>query len=735
MTATTEKFGSIGDFESILDDSFVFKGLKKQDYPQFVTKTIRLLGQNSGLRLLFSKSASGACFNPETKVVTIPTPPAFPKDSATKAEKEAFTNELARWRGVLNHEVGHAQFTLWKASPKVKKITREDKMYPIDHHMFNDLFENGRMERVACDQYPGMIRDLQKLEGFLSEIITEIYEKDPKNFNHIYYALRMVVNGYEPCVAIPDDLKEDWEVVREMAKEAWETDDEEETYKIAQKVAAYLKKRYEEEQEKKGESEDKEQDLKEELEALEELKEALENAMEDDQIGDGADGEGDEGEPKEGDKGEEGSDGEGEGSPSSVQMPWEKEKGKKKASLEISEDKEDEKESEDDKENEGEGKGEGSDSKEEEGKEDSKESEGEGKDGEDKEDEKSKEDKISELEKEIEKKKKEIAETLKDKMNIKVTMSSLDLKDIKEVDPTKEYEVEHKDLDESTKGGEVIPLPLHDYVVNVEVEAPEHSKQTKKILDECMGQVAGMAQRFIQKVRSRVHVGVRTYKGRVNRRKLHRYKYDSNIFKTQNLRKKKDAAVMIIVDCSGSMGGGKIDTARKAALVIGEMMNRAKVEFEIRGFTVPYSSDYDIGCFTRQSDLIHYRFGGSRDWHHSQHNVVEGKLEYGLQDNDDGESMRHFADEIAQSKKDSKIMVVISDGQPSSCAQGGNTDKDLKKVIPEIRQTGTDVYAIGLDTDVQKYYGEDKSVRLSSYASTTEIVEAIGQFVNQITMQ
>jgi len=704
MTATTEKFGSIGDFESILDDSFVFNGLKKQDYPQFVTKTIRLLGQNSGLRLLFAKSATGACFNPETKVVTIPTPPAFPKDKASKAVKDAFANELARWRGILNHEVGHAQFTLWKANPKTKEIVPENKTYPIDHHMFNDLFENGRMERVACDQYPGMIRDLQKLKGFLVEIITNIYNKDPKHFNHIYYALRMVVNGYEPCVAIPDDLKEDWEVVREMAKEAWETDDEEETYKIAQKVAAYLKKRYEEEQEKKGESEDKEKDLKEQLEDLEELKDMLDN----EDIGDGADAESGEGESKK--EGEEGEEGEGE----------------KKFSLEISEDKEEDGESEDSDSNEKDDKeGEGSDSKESEG----------GKEGEDKEEEKSKEDRISELEKEIEKKKKEIAETLKDKMNIKVTMSSLDLKDVEEVDPTKEYEVEHKDSDERTIDGDVVPLPLHDYVVNVKVEAPEHSDQTKKLLDECMGQVAGMAQRFIQKVRSRVHVGVRTYKGRVNRRKLHRYKYDNNIFKTQNLRKKKDATVMIIVDCSGSMAGGKIDTARKAALVIGEMMNRAKVEFEIRGFTIPYSSDYNIGCFTRQSDLIHYRFGGSRDWHHSQHNVVEGKLEFGLQDNDDGESMRQFADEIAQSKKDSKIMVVISDGNPASSAQSGDTNRDLKKVIPEIRQTGTDIYAIGLNTNVQKYYGKDRSVRLSDYASTNEIVEAIGQFVNQITMQ
>ena len=67
MAATTEKFGSIGGFDSLLDDAFIFKGLTKRDYPQFVTKTIRLLGQNSGLRILFAKSAEGSCFNPRPR--------------------------------------------------------------------------------------------------------------------------------------------------------------------------------------------------------------------------------------------------------------------------------------------------------------------------------------------------------------------------------------------------------------------------------------------------------------------------------------------------------------------------------------------------------------------------------------------------------------------------------------------------------------------------------------------
>jgi len=75
---------------------------------------------------------------------------------------------------------------------------------------------------------------------------------------------------------------------------------------------------------------------------------------------------------------------------------------------------------------------------------------------------------------------------------------------------------------------------------------------------------------------------------------------------------------------------------------------------------------------------------------------------------------------------------VISDGAPCSRAQRGNGRRDLKNVIRETRESGIDLYAIGLNTDVGSYYGEDKSVRLDSDANTEELIKAIGQFVGQI---
>jgi len=72
MTATM----GLGGFTSLLDDSFIFERLTEADYPKFVTQTIRILGANSGLRLIFASNLTESCFMPEEKIIRIPPPPA-----------------------------------------------------------------------------------------------------------------------------------------------------------------------------------------------------------------------------------------------------------------------------------------------------------------------------------------------------------------------------------------------------------------------------------------------------------------------------------------------------------------------------------------------------------------------------------------------------------------------------------------------------------------------------------
>jgi len=672
MTATDTEF-SLG-FDSLLDDAQIFSTMRRENYPAFVTKTIQLLARNSGLHLRFAHNVSESHFSPKEKVVCVPPPPAYPV-KPSKKEKDQFIQALCEWRGVLNHEVGHAQYTLWRAKKGMVRLDDSNQTYPLDNHKYVDLLENARMERVACENYPGMHKDLKYLEQVLGRIISEQIkeagEGEMLDLACLFYGVRMAIHNYDLPFKMPDHLKDDWKGCMEFVKESQETNDERDTILIAIRLQQYL-----EEKEKAAEEKAKEaaevtgkaqKKLKMKREEFEELKEKLEELNREKE-----EMKKDLHEKKEGDE-------EGEETEAVI-----------KIEVEITDA--------------------------EEGAEKAK-------------------DEVKKAEKEVEK-----AKESQDKAE---KQASCKLDDLEDIDPVEKFEedVEEFNTRIDAFGDDVVPLPLHDYVKNINVEPNGDKAKTKRVLDNVMGQLSALSQRFVQKVRSSRHVGSRTYQGRISTKRLHKYRHSQNIFKTDLLRKKHTAAVSIIIDCSGSMDNAKIRTARRAALVIGEMMYRAKINFTLNGFTIPYvggwgkggsSSRFDFGCFTRKDYLIHYRFGSSKDWDKSKHAVLNGRLKHDLQDNDDGESLRHFADELSHEKEERKIMIVLSDGAPCAGAQTGDMDEDLKRVIKEIRQSGTEIYAIGLGTYTSHYYGEQNSVDLSSNAKDSEIITALTKFVSLI---
>ncbi|TRZ47903.1 MAG: VWA domain-containing protein [Dehalococcoidia bacterium] len=725
----------------LLDDMHIFSNMRKEDFPKFVSQTIKLLSRNSGLRLIFGQDVIQSCFNTDTNTVTIPAPPMFP-NKENKKEIEKFVEKLCQWRGVLNHEVGHAQFTLWRAKHKAETNPKL-MIYSAEYHKFVDLFENGRMERVACLNYIGMHKDLIKLEKVLGDVIKKTYKEQSaegkwNDMMYLYYGIRMTINGYEPVIELPEHLKTDWETCMGFVREAWETNDEGENIEIAVKAHEFFKQK-EKELGEKADNADK--DAEKTKRKISMKREELEKMMEEQekQDGDDADEDGEKQKVQINDPKAEKSDEE--------QKQDEKQDDGEEPDLEIDIIDDDEDDESDESE---------SDEGEEESVDESKGNDGENdgdplesesdSNGEEKEDSDGNESKGGDLKgsnegnisneetlkNELESLKKELEQ--KEAEKEKAELEAGTVEDLKEIDPTEELAKDKKKELKLGRNGPVIPLPLHDYV-DIEEVMPVNksgSTQTNDILNDCLNQLSAMAQTFINKVRSSKHVGTRTYQGRVSTRSLHKYKHSRNIFKTESKRKKKDATVSIVVDCSGSMDGHKMQAARKSALVIGEMMFRANVEFELVGFTIPFYSHYDFSPFTRHANLIHYRFGGSKDWNFRKHGVVEGDMNRGTEDNDDGESLRHFADNLAQSKKERKMMIVLSDGQPSSTAQEGDGITDLKETIEEIRNNNIEVYAIGINTDAEIFYGKENSVRLESDATNVEITQAISTFVGMI---
>lgn len=175
-----------------------------------------------------------------------------------------------------------------------------------------------------------------------------------------------------------------------------------------------------------------------------------------------------------------------------------------------------------------------------------------------------------------------------------------------------------------------------------------------------------------------------------------------------------NVAVSLVIDCSGSMGGNKIEVARQTALALGESLKNLQIANEIVGFN---TNDYvsmagkaqglsagEIARFNRYgTGLNHYIFKGFDT------NDLSGicRAESGGC-NADGESITWAAKRLAERKEKRKIMIVLSDGQPS---YGGANHEvlagDLKRVINLMPKAGIEPIGIGICTDDPKLFYDD----------------------------
>ena len=162
---------------------------------------------------------------------------------------------------------------------------------------------------------------------------------------------------------------------------------------------------------------------------------------------------------------------------------------------------------------------------------------------------------------------------------------------------------------------------------------------------------------------------------------------------------KKDAAVVLCIDLSGSMrADGKIEAARKAAIVFAESLATLKIPCYIMGFSADGGADADHTHFVRWNDSA------------SARTSLAGMRAGG--NNFDGYSIRYAAELLKGTTATHKIMFVISDGQPACCKYASIKKgiEDTACAIKESRKFG-DVFGISIGNCgpevLQGMYGRD----------------------------
>jgi hypothetical protein len=224
---------------------------------------------------------------------------------------------------------------------------------------------------------------------------------------------------------------------------------------------------------------------------------------------------------------------------------------------------------------------------------------------------------------------------------------------------------------------------------------------------------------------------------RINPRRLGQIQagtaYDKKIFirKNQTIESRRGLAVMMLVDCSGSMtssihgaqfsdslANSKFAMAHAGARGIAKLLQAVNVPFAVGGFTTTYpevlrNSSRWGGGWSRDCDLVHFLFKDFHEpWPVSEFNMLAmnsfSEYEYKGQQiysncNSDGEAVLWAATQLLARDEDTKVLIVLSDGLPA----GGDRTLQcgfLKWAIKRSMLAGIRVGAFGLGCQDVKFY-------------------------------
>lgn len=268
--------------------------------------------------------------------------------------------------------------------------------------------------------------------------------------------------------------------------------------------------------------------------------------------------------------------------------------------------------------------------------------------------------------------------------------------------------------------------------VNVDPSVVDKIDQELIKVDGQMRQMIGQMQShmrrlFAQQAQTLNVGGMR--RGRLQASALHRLAVnDDRVFFRREEHEAMDTAVSLVIDCSGSMSGDKIEVACHAAYALSQTLERLGIVHSIDGFTTHeyyesarklHSGEYEEEKsrirrhFSRIEPLRIYRFkkfeekltlpvkrrliGGAGGYNYNS------QLE--LMDNIDGESILKIGREVVKRREPRKIMMVLSDGYPQALGVVSDLNRHLKFAVSELERMRIETVGIGIcDDAVRKFY-------------------------------
>jgi uncharacterized protein YegL len=178
---------------------------------------------------------------------------------------------------------------------------------------------------------------------------------------------------------------------------------------------------------------------------------------------------------------------------------------------------------------------------------------------------------------------------------------------------------------------------------------------------------------------------------------------EKNYMRTE--KKKRDIAVVFLIDMSRSTKGATIHCEKEALIIMSEALREVGDAFAIFGFSGDNRDNVD--------------FYTIKDFEESYDHAVKARIsaiDYGFE-NRDGTALRHTISLLKRREEKTKMIILISDGKPVDKEYSGNyAIEDTRMALKEAKKYGINTFCITVDKSAAEYLP-----RMYSHSSWTVI--------------
>lgn len=180
-------------------------------------------------------------------------------------------------------------------------------------------------------------------------------------------------------------------------------------------------------------------------------------------------------------------------------------------------------------------------------------------------------------------------------------------------------------------------------------------------------------------------------KGKLDKKNIHRYKYDKNIFYNNTYKiKESDLAFGILLDISGSMYGEGIENGRITMIILHEVLKTLGINHCIATHNSNHYHQCNVTKYVQFKENANHSIGKCYDL---------ATISAGGGNCDSG-ALYYMEKELLRTTNKDKICLIFSDGEPTEC-----TGTELRDQVKHMEKEGIKVIGIGINFDsIKDYY-------------------------------